>query len=305
MASLKHLVRHAAIRNFAGNNLLLQSPTIPTSYSDYLMNTAESVDLSSVMYSPELTRRSFLRANNTPTEEAAKTLSARSASYCREHVTSCKTLNSLCHESLFSEGISARARSVSKINSPASIRPVSGRQRSAISRNVSPLSSTLNQNECVKRLNFNSIGKDKQLGSFPICLSSTGYSSNSSSSLHRYNQPSVPPPSPILNDTRVFEAQFLDERPECIGKEASPKATSNNDRKKNSHVQYKALSSKEMSVISIDSDTSAFVRLPLFHHALSTARSKASFRFLVRKIRHFKKQFRHFGKRASIALSHQ
>jgi hypothetical protein len=177
-------------------------------------------------------------------------------------------------------------------------------------RKVQPVNSTFNHNSCVKILNFTEISVDKlsvddnnavscqRKVSSSVHYSSTGYSSNSSRSTSTFDLPTAPPSSSILSDSGLFEKADIGRRPECIGKEASPKGKDNHIILRNVHIHSNVSHSNEMSVISVESDTSSFMTIPLFRQGISNGESKSSNKLFARRFKQFKKHIRQFSKTA-------
>lgn len=307
MASLMHLVRHAAVRNVAVNNLLAESPTACTSYSEYVPNTPVSVDLSSLMYSPEIHKIPPTRSGYISTADTPKNIYQKSA-VCCPISTTIKGVN-VCQASSVSRSNSNTTTEVSIMSSLSQVSTMNGAfDDEPRGRKFEPVNSTFNHNSCVKILDFTEISVEKlsvndinavscqRKVPSSVHYSSTGYSSNYSRSTSKFDLPAASHSSSILSDSGLFEKADIGRRPECIGKEASPKGKDNHIILRNVHFHSNVSHSNEMSVISVESDTSSFMTIPLFRQGISNGESKGSNKLFARRFKQFKKHLRQFGK---------
>ena len=311
MASLRNFVRHTAFRNVAVDHLLTESPKACTSYSECHLNTPVSVDLSSVMYSPEMCKFSSLRLNQSSVAETPKARFQTPDSCYGKSANLRESSSTIRQRSLVFERVSHETGEPPKISSLSDLSTLNGTYREGTRTRNGPVNSTFIHTNCIQVLNFNEINTtwqsdDNKLNTTcnrpsecSLCPPSTGYSSGSSNAISQCNLPTAPPSSPVLSDSGVFEKRALGRRPECIGKEASPKLTKANALRRHLKDHSRITTSNEISMMSIDSDTSSFMSVPLFQHAISNGRTKNIF---IRRLRQFKKHFRHAANMSTAAL---
>lgn len=266
MSAMKHMFLQRVV----------DSPSFYSTYSECQVDTMASVDLSSVMYSPDIVIH-----HNSPVTQSPD---IRSVSIERPS-----------HRNDSSTGVTT-ARNLSVISRPFADRSINNKQ------------------SCIRVLDFTEYDMDSERGDAcsihefndlrqSLASYSSGYSSSSScqSRISKVGFPPAPPCSPCMSDSAIYDVDALGERPDCIGQESSPSHEHQIPHRQCVHhiSRHKLANTSRMSMAS---DTSAFMHAPLCQAGVTKAKSIASNKTIKRRMKQFSKHFHRIMKSTDHSL---